>query len=459
MPVKAILCAMGVLLSSSALIAAEAEWRVGLAKVRITPEGPMPMCGYGPQMSDGVLDDLHAKAMAIELPGGQRAVLVTADLLFFRAPVAEAVCRRIMGRTGLQRHQILLGASHTHSGPIVGINEDLDSFGVPAAERKRVAAYTEKLEEQLVGLVIAALADLRPARLSWGAGKAAFVMNRRLAAKGAVAMAPNPEGPVDRKVPVLLVHSPGGPWRGVLFGCACHNVTLDGGNRKISGDYAGMAQAEIERRHPGVQAMFIAGCGGDANSHPRGGAKQEELVRTHGQQLANEVDRVAAGALQPVRGPLRVELQWTGLPLEHTLSRERLQTLAARTWFHARSVRSMLDKMDRGVPLPTHYRAPIALWQFGQDLTLVGLSGEAVCQYVPLVEKALGPQRLWVAAYCNESFGYLPTKEMLAEGGHESMCLTLDFGLFSDEVQDVVIAAVRQLAQKAGRAPYRDSAK
>ena len=423
------------------------EWRIGLARVRITPEGPMPLCGYGPRVSRGVLDELDAKAMAIEAAGGQRAVLVTADLLFFRAPVAEAICRRIMAKTGLLRHQVLLNASHTHSGPIVGMTKDLDSFEVSQADRARVEAYTLKLEQQLTDLAAQALAGVQPARLSWGVGKADFVMNRRLVTKDGVVMAPNPQGRIDRNVPVLRVEAADGRMRAVVFGCACHNVTLDGENRKISGDYAGVAQHEIESRAPGVQAMFLAGCGGDANSHPRGGSEQEQWVRRHGESLAAEVCRVAVGQLRPVRGPLRLELTWTDLPLEHSLSRERLAELARRSAWHARNVQAMLQKMDRGEPLPTHYRAPFALWQFGDDLTLVGLPGEAVSGYVPLIEDALEPQRLWIAAYCNELFGYLPTKNVLAEGGHESMCLTLDTGFFSAEVEKVVVAAVRQMAQ------------
>jgi neutral ceramidase len=107
--------------------------------------------------------------------------------------------------------------------------------------------------------------------------------------------------------------------------------------------------------------------------------------------------------------------------------------------------------MDRHEPLPKSYRAAIALWQFGQDLTLVGLPGEAVSEYVPLLQRALGPGRLWIASYANESFGYLPTKSVLAEGGHETMGLTLDVGFFSPDVEDVVLAAVRQMARQAGR--------
>jgi hypothetical protein len=113
----------------------------------------------------------------------------------------------------------------------------------------------------------------------------------------------------------------------------------------------------------------------------------------------------------------------------------------------------MLQRRERGDSLPTHYRTATALWQFGSDLTLVGLPGEAMSEYVSLLRGALGPERLWVAAYCYESFGYLPTKIILQEGGHETMGLTLDTGFFAPAVEEVVVTTVRQLARQAGRIP------
>ena len=89
------------------------------------------------------------------------------------------------------------------------------------------------------------------------------------------------------------------------------------------------------------------------------------------------------------------------------------------------------------------------MWQFGDDLTLVALSGEAVAEYAARISQSLGPKRLRVAAYSNESFGYLPTAQILKEGGHESMCLTLDVGIFAPQVEDVVIGQVQKLVQKA----------
>jgi hypothetical protein len=250
---------------------------------------------------------------------------------------------------------------------------------------------------------------------------------------------------VDRAVPVLKVESPDGRCRALLFGCACHPVTLDGNNRKLSGDYAGAAQHEIERRCSGVQAMFLPGCGGDANPHPRGGPDQEALVRRQGEQLATEVLRVAESGLPALDGSLQAQLRWVDLPLEHDLPQDRLEELARRSSWHARSVRAMLEQRSRGEPLPTSYRAPLAVWRIGSQLTLVCLPGEAVADYVPRIESAVGQRGLWVAAYGNESFGYLPTRQILADGGHESMCLTLDTGLFSAEVEEVVVTVVKEL--------------
>ncbi|HZY90083.1 MAG TPA: hypothetical protein VFE78_35000, partial [Gemmataceae bacterium] len=113
----------------------------------------------------------------------------------------------------------------------------------------------------------------------------------------------------------------------------------------------------------------------------------------------------------------------------------------------------MLAMLDRGEKVPAHYTCPLAVWQFGHDLTLVGLSGEVVVDYVAMLEKALGPNQLWIAGYCNDVFGYLPSARVLGEGGYETRGIyTGGIGLFDPKAQDVLVAKVRELAKKAGRA-------
>jgi hypothetical protein len=178
-----------------------------------------------------------------------------------------------------------------------------------------------------------------------------------------------------------------------------------------------------------------------------------DLARKHGDALGAEVCRVLGGKLKPVGGPLRVAFDRVPLPLQAPPPREELKKLAEnRRDARSTAAAQLLAILDRGEKPPTHYPCPLAVWQFGTDLTLVGLSGEVVVDYVLLLEKALGPTQLWVAAYCNDVFGYLPSARVLAEGGYETRGLYSGAaGYFDAKAEEVLVRAVRELARKVGR--------
>ncbi len=112
----------------------------------------------------------------------------------------------------------------------------------------------------------------------------------------------------------------------------------------------------------------------------------------------------------------------------------------------------MLARLNRGEELPTEYHCPVAVWQFGGDLTLVALSGEVVVDYVKLIEEALGPNRLWVAAYSHDVFGYVPSARVLREGGYETRGLySGGIGLFAPAAERALVERVTALAGEAGR--------
>jgi hypothetical protein len=427
---------------------AEDAWRAGVAEVKITPEAPVHLSGYASRNRpfEKVATDLYAKALALEDAGGRRAVLVTTDLTGFRRDVAEPLCERIAEKTGLRREQILLNSSHTHSGPVLTLNPGARG-NLTAEEAAKCVAYTRWMQDRVFEAAAGAVAKLEPARLAWGRGKVDFVMNRRQRVQGKIVLGTNPDGPVDRTVPVLRVTSPEGKLRAVVFGAACHNTTLTSENYELCGDYAGFAQKTIGERHSGAVAMFVLGCAGDANPHPRG---TMEAARRHGDALADEVGRVLGGALAPVAGPLRAAFERVDLPLRPPPPREELVNMleTSPVWQHD-AVRRMLSRMDRGEELPKAYSAPVAVWQFGRDLTFVGLSGEVVVDYVRLIEDALGrPERLWIAAYCNDKFGYFPSKRVLEEGGYEAQGLAdAGPGFFAPEAQDVLLRTVKAMTK------------
>jgi hypothetical protein len=431
--------------------AADPEWKVGLAQVKITPEQPVLMAGYASRNHpfERIETDLFAKAIVLEDRQGQRAALVTSDLIGFPATVAEPICARLHEKAGWKRELILLNSAHVHSGPSLSLDAGYQQPQSPG-DAQRTMAYTRQLQDKVVDVVLQAAAKLEPARLSWGVGVADFVMNRREFTARGVILGVNPRGLVDRSVPVLRIDSPEGKPRAVLFGTACHNTTLTEKSYDICGDYAGFAQAFVEEQHPSALAMFMIGCAGDANPYPRGSMA---LARAHGTALGKEVCRVLEAGLRPVRGPLKVAFGQASLPLQPVPSHEELiKRTSSRNGMTSWVAKQMLARLDRRQALPDHYVAPVTVWQLGNDLTLVGLPGEVVVDYVSLLEKALGPRQLWLAAYCNDVFGYLPSARVLEEGGYETRGLySGGIGLFAPRAQEVLVAKVRELAENAGR--------
>jgi hypothetical protein len=435
----------------TAFAGGKSDWKIGVARVKITPAFPVFLSGYASRKHpfEKVTADLYAKALALEDSSGHVAVLVTTDLLGLSAAVAEPVCQRLATKAGLKREQILLSSSHVHTGPALSLDPQ-PRDGQAAGDAQRTLEYTRQLQDQLVQVVQRALAKREPARLSWGSGVANFVMNRREFIPGGVILGANPRGPADRTVPVLRIDGPDGKPRAVLFGAATHNTTLTGTCYELCGDYAGFAQTYVEEHCAGAEALFLLGFAGDSDPYPRG---TMALAREHGATLGKEVCRVLQTKLRPVRGPLKVAFGKADLPLQTPPSRAELEKQAARkqgqrAWL----ARQMLTALDRGEKLRTTYPAPVAVWQFGDDLTLVGLSGEVVVDYVALVEKALGPNRLWLSAYCNDVFGYLPSARVLSEGGYETRGLYAGgIGQFDPRAQDVLVSTVRDLAARASR--------
>ena len=411
------------------------------------------MAGYSSRNrpSDGVVADLHAKVLVLVDSNGERAVWITTDLIGLRGAVSEQMCRRIMERTGLKRHQLLINSSHTHTGPSIA-DSDTSAYGLSGEATIKMRSYRALLEDRIVAAVEEALSKREAVELSHGAGVVPFAMNRREFTRDrGIILGVNPRGPVDRTMPLLKVAALDGRLRAVVFGAATHNTTLTGNEYRISGDYAGFAQEYVEKQLPGTQAMFVLGFAGDSNPYPRGTL---ELARQHGETLGREVVRVLGTKLTPVRGPLSLQFDHVDLPLAVPASRAEIEKMTGRgvpswrSWMAAR----MLEALDKGQKLPTSYRAPIAVWQFGPDLTLVALSGEVVVDYVHLIEQAIGPLQLWLSAYNNDVFGYFPSARVLEEGGYETRGVVHGGpGFFAPAAQEALVKKIKELAARAGR--------
>ncbi|MGH9660759.1 MAG: neutral/alkaline non-lysosomal ceramidase N-terminal domain-containing protein, partial [Bryobacteraceae bacterium] len=387
-----------------------------MARLVITPDKPIYMSGYANRNrpSEGKVHDLWAKALALDDGRGGRAVLVTTDLIGLPRAISDVVGARVLKQYGLERSRLVLNSSHTHTGPLIRSNLEA-MFELKAEERATVDDYARWLTDQLVAVVGASLADLGPARLSFGNGRGAFAINRRENTPSGMKLGVNPKGPSDHDVPVLKVEAPDGRLRAVVFGYACHNTTLGGDFYRLAGDYAGFAQEKIERDRPGAAALFVMLCGADQNPQPRTRLEQAEQ---HGVSLATEVARVLDTRLARVEGRVRAAYQVVDLPLApHT--RGQFEALAGdKNIYRARNARAMLRTYDDGRPIRVQ-PYPVQAVALG-NLTLVALGGEVVVDYALRIKKEYGERGLVVAGYSNDVMSYIPSRRVLAEGGYEA---------------------------------------
>ncbi len=432
---------------------ASSGFRAGVARVVITPRAPMWAAGYASRTVESAEKehDLFAKALVIEDVDGTRLVMVTTDLLGLPKNIADPVAAEIGRRWNLRRDQICLSASHTHCGPVLRDSLPDIYMMLPEDWEAKVEPYSRELEKKLVDVVAAAMADLSPATLMHGQGQATFAVNRRenyearLGTPGQVLI-----GPVDHAVPVLAVKDAAGNLKAALFGYACHCTTMS--YEKWSGDYAGFAQINVEAAHPGLTAMFFAGCGGDANPLPR---RKIELCRDYGRQLADAVEAVLGEGLEPLSGDLRsafaiVDLPFADVPTRADLERQR----DSDHRYESARARRFLKMLDDGGSIPSSYPYPVQAWQLGDGPTLVVLGGEVVVDYDLRLKRETPGGPLWVMAYANDVMAYIPSRRVLAEGGYEgrdSMAIYGQPSVWAPAVEELVIGKAGELIERVRR--------
>jgi putative membrane-bound dehydrogenase-like protein len=434
-----------------ATIASAAEpgttsYRVGVAKIDITPAYPIRLSGFGSRRteSEGVAQRIWAKALAID--NGQPALLITVDNVGVPAALVTELRQRLHKKAGLDPERLAVTATHTHTAPMLkGMLSTLFGMPIPKEHQERIDRYTAEFLDKLETVALAALADRQSAYLSWGIGRVGFATNRRT--KG---------GPVDHDMPLLVVRDSNRKIRAVYVNYACHCVTLS--FNKISGDWAGFAQELLQQEYPGAIALVSIGCGADSNPSSRGTGDKVEVAARQGAEIAGEVKRLLAGYLAPVTGPLRIgslatELPLAALPTEAEWA-ERGQRKDA-VGYHARV---QLERLKQGQKLPTAVPYAVQTWRFGDSLAMAFLPGEVVVDYSLRLKAELDGLRVWLNAYSNDSPAYIPSERILKEGGYEGGGAMVYYDVpvpFRPGLENKIIGLVEDQLRKGFVSPFR----
>lgn len=420
---------LGLVLSARSLAAGEVDssalYSVGLSKIDITPNYPVRLNGFGSRRkeSEGVTQRIYAKAIAISnLESDNRAgppvVIVTIDNLGIRLSMVEEVSRRLQKKVGLDRDRLAVTFSHSHTTPKVnGASDTIFSTPISPEHQVAIDRYTKELTDWIEEASLQALKARKPATLSWSIGKVGFAKNRR-----------TKNGPVDHDLPMLVVRDASDESvRGIYVSYACHCVSMT--DNKISGDWAGFAQAAIEHDHAGAICMTSIGCGSDSNPDFGAKGRRIEAAVAQGDAIRAEVGRLMKQKQKALGGALRTTLNQIDLPLNDLPSREELAATAKKGGAAGYSAQWHLTKLDRGEELMKAIDYPIQSVSFGDDLAMLFLAGEVCVDYSHRLKREFDRDRLWINAYANDFCSYIPSERLAKEGGYGGGAEVVYFGV------------------------------
>lgn len=424
------------------------NWKAGIARVVITPERSQWMAGYGDRdrTSEGKIMDIWAKALAIQDESGKQAVLVTADLVGIPKRLSDHIRDEVKTKYNLSRSQIAINTSHTHTGPVLS-DALVSIYPVNESQQKDIDRYTDELGDKIVALVGKALKSMEPAQLYSGNGVTRFQVNRRNNVESTLDLQTHLNGPNDYAVPVIKVQNKKGDLIAIMFGYACHNTVLAG--YKWSGDWAGFAQIEIEKNHPGITALFVQGCGADQNPLPR---RTEQLAQQYGKELAASVDRVINEDMQPLSSSLSTAYSEVELSLNTPPTKEELlKKTQEGASYQKRWAQNLIQEMDKGKSLRTSYPYPVQVWKIGEQPIAI-LGGETVIDYSIELKRIFGPH-LFVLGYSNDVMSYIPSARIVQEGGYEGASSQMVYGLpatWKPDIETKIVEEVLKLANQVG---------
>ncbi len=421
----------------------------GAAQVEITPEDSQFLGGYPhvERYSTGVHDALWSSAIYLS-DGETELIIVGNDILFVPNEQCSNARQRIEDQTGVPASNILISATHTHSGPMTVNNlSNLRDKSVPPADPR----YLQLLEDRMVEAACKAVELKQPARLGLAVADATGIgTNRR-----------DPQGPADMEMPVLLIQNTDGSRNlSAMLICSMHPTVMHEDSSLVSGDFPGMARIFLQDHVFGKECVVVHHTGPAGNQSPRHVTQSntfEEAIRL-GELLGRAVAKVIPDikfSNQIALGVMRgfVEMPARKFPkvedAEHVqqAAKKKLDRLRAdgapqteiRTaevdWFGTEKALTLaratadglLDEVARSV-MPAEIEVfSIGEWRF------VAWPGEVFIEYSLKVKERL-PNTFIISLANGTLQGYIATPEAIAAGGYEAFS-----GIFAPESGQMLV--------------------
>nr|MDO8100750.1 neutral/alkaline non-lysosomal ceramidase N-terminal domain-containing protein [Candidatus Njordarchaeota archaeon] len=428
--------------------------KAGLSCVDITPPVGTPLEGYieRREVSQGVHDRLFAKAVVLSDGETNKVAIVSVDLSGVGRRLVEFARRGVESKTGIQGSNVMIAATHTHSGPrgVVDFFTGEEAFSKGFFDRR----LSEKIGNAIVKAVVDANNKLREASMGLGRGTATGICSNRR----------TPEGPFDPELGVIRIDS---ATKRQLMGCvinySCHPTVLGPSNLLISADFPAYIYDTMETsmrkpREEKIVVSYLNGASGNVSTRftrrEATFAEAERIGRALGSEAlkilrvtrsnndttistANEIIKLRQRKLPPldsVKSNLKsgmgllTQLRARGAPEGEIRVVESL-TEGARGLLAAYDYASKFEGRE--------FEVEIQVFKLGDTVTLCAVPAELFVELGLEIKRKLKRMNPLVVGYANGFIGYVLTEEAHREGGYESLSTFLEANAGTRMVEEV----------------------
>lgn len=441
---------------------------IGVGRRDMTPEPGIYCHMWGSATHDqaeSIHRPLHATAICLQNETlDRRVVIATIDYCWFPSHrTVEELCSPIRSEFNLEKHELLLIVTHSHSVPQV----DPEFESRPGGDK--IPAFREKLRHALLEAVREAVANAAPAILAWARGHCALARTRDFPdpESGRILCGPNPAGAPDHTLLVGRATSlASGRTLATIVNYACHPVSLGGGNRSVSPDFVGAMSETMQAATGGAPCLFLHGPSG--NQTPRDCyAADPAVADTNGAILGHAALSVLHGMLPPGKSLAFQGPQSSGAPLAIWETRDSLvdTQLEARVTYARLPPKSWptVAEIDQAIATAQDRAAwtrmtrlrqfvvnlaeglgngfPIWVVRMGQAV-LVGVPAEAFTDLQVELRRRFPGLAVIVTNDTNGTYNYLPPAAYYGNGAYEQDCA--DFGPGSLEIVTMEAARLIQ---------------
>ncbi|MBW2621551.1 MAG: sulfotransferase [Deltaproteobacteria bacterium] len=433
------------------------SFRVAFIEINITPsvskEQPLLLQGLAgpPRPASSVSTPLMMQLLLLEDDHRTRVLMVSADLFGFGHEMIQKI-RAAAAQWGIEPEAVMLNASHTHYAP--GTISHAVKYLGPFYE-----AYARVVADQITQNLHNLYYSLEECHISRGHIEARVGISRRLPKQGQMLFAPNPDGYYEKHTPFMLVNLRETARRLILVNHGCHPTGL-GPETSISADFPGYLREALISSKQADAVMFLQGAlGSSKEAKPVETFDQfstgSEDARRNGELLAEQLVESIQQGLSPVSGSFFCVCHGAELPLKQPPAPDLLTRILKNPQANplAREWAEKLLKLYPQGNYPTRMALPVQLVSMGKDVMFVTFPAEPVAELAKAIKEAVpNPDSTFILGCTNGLLTYLPSDQVISEGGYEAETSTFTYltpAPFSQGTESSIVSTVKNLV-KAG---------